>query len=86
MWNALIKNLIEVEKCWQALTKMKEKYDLTLSCFSEESQKILSKVNLRSRFVLGIPSFITFIATSGSLSDCVIRQRKEKKEAEDERG
>ena len=84
-WNALIKNLIEVEKCWKTLMKMKEKYDLTLNCFPDESQKILSKVNFRSRFVLGITSFITFISTSGSLSDCIIQRRKEKKEAENER-
>lgn len=84
-WNELIEHLIELELVWSRLGRLQEKYELDLACFSEEGQAVLSKVNLRSKFVFGIPDFITFIATSSTFANYLIDQPKKKEVMEDER-
>lgn len=77
-WNKFITDLIVIERSWKVMTKLKEKYEISLEDLPDESQKALSKVNFRSRFTVGVVRFIEFIERFGNFKDCLIKIIKEK--------
>ena len=85
-WNDFVKTLVELEKLWKLLVKLKGKYEISIEDFSDESQKVLSRINFRSRFPVGVVRFIEFIERFGLLEDCFIERIKKKETEEVENG
>jgi len=87
IWNQFTKTLIELERLWKVMVRLKAKYEINLESLPDESQKVLSRVNFRSRFTVGIVRFIEFIERYSSFEDCFINlKKKEKGEKEVENG
>lgn len=85
-WNDFIKTLISLERFWKILVKLKEKYEISTEDFPDKSQRILTKVNFRSKFSVGTVRFIEFIERFGLLEDCFIERIKKKETEEVENG
>ena len=83
-WNKFVETLIELERLWKLLTKLKGKYEISIEDFPDESQKVLSRVNFRSRFTVGIVRFVEFIERYGAFEECLIKKMKNEKEKEKE--
>lgn len=85
-WNDFVKTLIELERLWKLLVKIKGKYEISIESLPDESQKILTRVNLRSRFSVGIVRFVEFVERFGTFEECFIKKAKNEKEKEVENG
>lgn len=79
-WNELVKVLIELEKCWKVTKKIREKYEISINDLPDNCQKVMTRVNLKSRFTVGIVRFVEFIERYGTFEDCFIKIKKNKKE------
>lgn len=84
-WNEFIKTLIKLEQLWRLLTKIKGKYEISIENFSDEDQKVLSRVNFRSRFTVGVVRFIEFIERYGSFENCFIKKEKNERKNKGEK-
>lgn len=78
-WNEFVKTLLELERLWRILIKFKVKYKIDLEDLPDECQKVLSKVNFRSRFTVGIVRFVEFIERFSTFEECFITLKKEEK-------